>query len=100
MATLRQSAEEFTPAQTHNIADLGSVPIDEVEMLNGEGTNTDGEKFYYKYFVLDGKEYRTPNSVIEEIQKIIKLKPEIKNVRVTKSGTGLSTRYRVDAINA
>ncbi len=46
----------------------------------------------------EGKEYRVPNSVLEEIQKIISLKPEVKYIKVEKSGSGLATRYKVKAL--
>lgn len=99
MATLRETAQNYEPPQTLNIADLASVSIDDLEVKEAEGTNAEGETFKYKYVTLDSKDYRVPNSVIEEIQTIIKLKPEVKNVKVNKSGSGLGTRYKVEALD-
>lgn len=83
-----------------NIADLAAVPIDDLQVSEKEGTNaTTGEPFNYKYTIVDGKEYRIPNSVFDEIKTIIKLKPEIKNVKVMKTGSGLATRYKVEPVN-
>jgi|TARA_Y100000034_G_scaffold20139_1_gene22918 hypothetical protein len=98
MATLRETALAYEAPQTLNIADLTAVPIDELEVLETEKKNAEGEPFKYKYTIIDGKEYRIPQTVLEEIKTIIKLKPEVKNVKVNKSGSGLATRYRVEAL--
>lgn len=97
MATLRQEALAYEPQQTLNIADLEVVPVD-IEVFETEKVNGDGEKFSYKYTEMNGKQYRIPNSVFEEIQTILKLKPEVTRVKVKKSGSGLSTRYKVEAL--
>jgi len=99
MATLRETATAYEAPQTLNIADLEKVPIDDLNVSEAEGINADGEVFKYKFVTLDGKDYRVPNSVIEEIQTIIKLKPTVKNVKVKKSGSGLGTRYKVEALD-
>ena len=98
MGTLREEAQAYEPPQTLNIADLDIVPID-IQLYEKEGKNSDGETFKYKYAEINGRQYRVPASVIEEIQTILRLKPEIQNVKVKKSGSGLSTRYKVDVIN-
>tara|TARA_R110002111_G_C5998109_1_gene372760 strand:- start:2218 stop:2538 length:321 start_codon:yes stop_codon:yes gene_type:complete len=102
MTTLREQAEAYEPPQTLNIADLASVPIDEVEIIKKEGTkkndNDEEEKFTYQVFVIDDKEYRVPNTVLEQIQTIVKLKPEVKHVKVNKTGSGLATRYKVEPV--
>lgn len=97
MGSIKDEAQAYEPKQTLNIADLDTVELD-FALLNGEGIDQDGKPFKYKYFVKDDKEYRVPSSVLGEIKKIIKLKPEIKKVKVTKHGTGLSTRYEVDPV--
>ena len=99
MATLKGEAQAYEPQQTLNIADLPEVNINEVEILQGEGIDKEGKTFEYKYFKKDGKEYRVPNTVLEEIQKILKLKPTVTKVKVNKTGTGLATRYTVDALD-
>lgn len=97
MSTLREEAIAYQPQQTLNIADLDKVPVD-VEMFSKTGKNKDNEPFTYKYFVLNEQEYRVPSSVIEEIQTIVKLKPDTQFIKVKKSGSGLSTRYKVEAL--
>ena len=94
MVTLREEALAFEPKQTLNIADLDKVPIS-IQVFHGEGNDAEGKPFTYKYAELNGKQYRIPNSVIEEIQTILKLKPSVEFVKVTKSGSGLATRYKV-----
>jgi hypothetical protein len=97
MATLREVAMAYEPPQTLNIADLEEVPID-IQLYDGKGKNAEGEEFTYKYTELNGKQYRVPNSVLEEIQTILKLKPTVQKVKVKKSGSGLGTRYKVEAL--
>lgn len=98
MATLKEEAMAYEPKQTLNIADLDEVPID-LQVFTSNATNSEGKEFEYKYAEFNGKQYRVPNTVLEEIQKIIKLKPTVTKVRVTKSGAGLGTKYKVDAVD-
>lgn len=95
MVSLKETAQAYEPKTTMNIADLEKVDIS-LELQDRKGTDGEGKEFDYKVLVIDGKEYRTPNTVIEEIKKIISLKPDVKFVKVTKQGSGLSTRYSVD----
>ena len=97
MATIKDEATAFEPQTTLNIADLDEVRIDS-NIHEAEKNDADGKPFKYKYVSINGKEYRIPNSVLEEIQKILKLKPEVEKVNVTKSGSGLATRYKVEAL--
>jgi hypothetical protein len=96
--TLREEAMAYEPPQTLNIADLSEVPIDDFKIAVKESQDSEGKAFSYKYFVKDGKEYRVPNTVLEEIKKILKLKSDVKKVKVKKSGSGLATRYEVDVV--
>ena len=98
MATLKETALAYEPPLTLNIADLPEVPVD-LQVYGGKGKNKDGEEFEYQYAKLNNKEYRIPSSVIEEIQTILKLKPSVTKVKVKKSGSGLATRYKVDALD-
>ena len=98
MTTLKEEAQAYEPKQTLNIADLSEVPID-LQMYDGEGTDDEGKTFKYKYAELNGKKYRVPNTVFEEIKKMLKLKPSVTKVKVSKSGSGLKTRYTVEALN-
>jgi len=97
MVSLKETAVGYEPKQTLNIADLDRVDIS-FPVEERSGTNSEGKDFEYKVMIANGLEYRVPNTVIEEIQKIIKLRPEAKFVKVTKKGSGLSTTYSVDFI--
>ena len=99
MGTLFEEAKAYEPQQTMNIADLDSVPIRDVQLFTQEGKNAEGEAFSFRYMEFNGKKYRVPSSVLEEIQTVIQLKPDVKNVKVEKSGSGLATRYKVKVIN-
>jgi len=94
MANLKDVAQAYEPKITFNIADLEKVDI-LTEVEERTGTDAEGKTFDYKVLVIDGKDYRTPNTVVEEIKKILSLKPDVKFVKVTKSGSGLNTRYSV-----
>jgi len=94
MTSLKDTAKAYEPKTTMNIADLEKVDIS-LEVEDRTGTDAEGKEFAYKVLVLDGKEYRTPNTVLEEIKKIVSLKPDVKFVKVNKQGAGLSTRYSV-----
>lgn len=95
--TLKQEAEDFKPKVTLNITDLDRVDLS-FPMENREGTDTKGEKFEYKVMVVNGQEYRVAGVVLGEIRKMLALKPDMKFVKVTKTGSGAGTRYSVDLI--
>src|SRR3990167_3516550 len=93
MSTLRQTAQDYVPQQTKNIADLPQVPVD-IELFDGTGVDDETkETFKYKYATLNGENYRVPNVVIGQIKNIIAESPKVTIVRVKKTGTGLQTRY-------
>ena len=67
-------------------------------MEDRKGTNSEGKEFSYQVMIINEQEYRVPATVLEEIQKILKLKPEAKFVNVTKKGAGLNTSYSVEYV--
>jgi|TARA_Y100000310_G_scaffold152812_1_gene152260 hypothetical protein len=98
MVTIEDSAKAYEPQLTLNIADLDEVPIN-LELTEANKVDSEGKAYTYKFFVLNGKEYRVPNSVLEEIKTILELKPTVTKVNVTKAGSGLATKYSVKALN-
>jgi hypothetical protein len=98
MGSFKDEAKAYEPKQTLNIADLDRVdlsfPIEE-----REGTDSDGNTFKYKVMVANGLEYRVPNTVLEEVKKMLNLKPDLSYVKVSKTGSGLNTRYSVSVAN-
>jgi hypothetical protein len=97
MASIKEEAERYEPKQTLNIADLDRVDLS-FPLEPRTGTDKDGKEFDYKVMVANGQEYRVPNTVLEEIKKMLDLKPDLKAVKVEKSGSGLSTRYTVKKV--
>jgi hypothetical protein len=97
MASLKEEAQAYEPKQTLNIADLYRVDLS-FPLEDRTGTDKDGKEFKYKVMIANGQEFRVPNTVLEEIQKMLDLKPDLKFVKVEKSGTGLSTRYTVKKV--
>ncbi len=97
MTSLKETAQEYTPKRTLNVTDLDKVDLSfNVEDRNG--TNSEGKDFSYKVIVVNSQEYRVPATVLEEIKKIVKIKPEAKFVKVTSTGSGLNTSYSVDLV--
>jgi len=94
MATLKETAKEYVPPETLNIADLEKIPID-IELFDGEGTDKAGEVFKYKYAEIEGKKYRVAGSIIGGIKAILVKMPGLKRVSVIKQGSGMNTRYQV-----
>lgn len=92
--SIKQEAQAYEPPQTLNIADLGRFPID-MPLHQGEGKDSKGEVFKYKYIIVDGKNYRIPNVVLGNIKTLLEEMPDLKLVRVIKEGTGIQTRYTV-----
>ena len=76
-----------------NITELESIPTD-IEVFEENGINKETHKPYsFNYIELNGKKYRIPSSVLSAIAKL-----DTKNVKVTKTGTGMETRYQVTAV--
>jgi hypothetical protein len=96
--TLKEESEAYEPKKTLNIADLDKVDLS-WPMEDRKGTGSDGKDFEYKVLIVNSIEYRVPLSVLEEIQKMLDLKPDLKFVKVEKSGSGLGTKYAVKKVD-
>jgi hypothetical protein len=94
MGSLKENAQEYEPQQTKNIAELEVVPI-ESEVLEREFNDKDGNPFKISVIVVDGEDYRVPVSVLKSLKAILVEKPEVKAIKVLKSGEGLKTEYTV-----
>jgi len=94
MASLKEQAISYEPPTTKNIADLQEVDVD-LQLEDRTGTNEAGEDFKYKVIIIDGEEYRVPNSVLNNLKAILEKKPTLKKFSVSKTGTGMNTRYAV-----
>lgn len=103
MTTLKEYATAYVPTQqkTLNICELPKVSTN-VDILNKEGKTKDGTPFKYNYIVQDGIEYRVPQSVIEQLQALLKVATmygkTVEFCKVTKTGTGMETKYKVEPV--
>ena len=95
MPTIKEAAQNYEPKETKNIADLQEANIESMQLEDREGTDNDGQTFKYKVIVVNNEEYRVPGSVIGSIKGILQKKPDLKRVSVSKTGTGMNTRYQV-----
>jgi len=94
MTNLKESAKNYEPKTTLNIADLGKVSVNE-NIHTREGTTDDGQSFTYQYISVDDEDYRVPISVIKALKTLMEDKPELEFFKVKKEGTGLNTTYMV-----
>ena len=94
MGSLRDEAKAYEPPKTLNIADLEAVSLDQ-PIEGREGIKKDGTTFKYKVMVIDGEDYRVPNSVLNTLKTLIEEKSKLKTIKVVKKGEGLNTEYTV-----
>jgi len=94
MATLKETAKEYVPPETLNIADLDKIPIS-IELLDGEGKDKEGKTFTYKYAEIEKKKYRVAGSILGGIKAIMEKIPGVTHVSVIKQGSGMNTKYQV-----
>ena len=94
MGSIKEQAQAYMPPQTKNIAELEYVDIN-TDMVVEEHTNSKGEDFTVNVATIEGNKYRVPNSVLEALKGIIEKFPDTKYFCVSKSGTGMSTKYQV-----
>ena len=98
MSTLKEAAEEYTPQQVKNIAELEFVDLS-VNFEKVTREKADGTTYDLNLIRVDGEEYRVPNSVLDEINAILIANPNSKRVKVVKKGEGLKTSYKVVSID-
>lgn len=94
MANIREEALTYEAPQTRNVADLESVPCD-LAIEERTFQDSEGKDFTIKVVVIDGEEYRVPNSVLAELKTHLGENPEITHFKVKKEGEGLKTKYTV-----
>ena len=102
MVSIIDSAKAYEPKKTLNIADLSEVDVNlQLEDRSGKKTNSETgqeEEFTYKVAVIDGKEYRVPVTVLEKLQEALKIKADIKKIKVNRSGSGFNTSYSIEVL--
>ena len=94
MTTVKEEAQAYEPLQVKNIADLDVVDCS-TPLETREGVDKDGKSFTYKVLVVEGEDYRVPNKVIGDLKAILEKKPDLQKFSVSKTGTGMGTKYTV-----
>ena len=96
--TFKETAEEYEPKRTANIADLEKFDISE-PIEEREGKDSEGKPFKYNVLVRDDIDYRVPNTVLETVKGILaanaKYDKEVTIFSVEKTGEGMGTKYQV-----
>ncbi|MHA1201325.1 MAG: hypothetical protein ACTSQ4_02235 [Candidatus Heimdallarchaeaceae archaeon] len=94
MTSLKEAAEGYEPSKTKNIAELEAVSTAQ-EIKTETRTNNEGKDYKTSFIELNNLEYRVPASVLEQVQSILKVKPDLKTFKVEKKGEGMNTKYTV-----
>ena len=92
--SLKEAAVEYQPKSAKNITELQSVDVALALQLE-TGKDAEGNEFSYNYVEVDGERYRVPDSVLSNLQAILKKKPTLKSFSVSKTGEGRMTKYTV-----
>ena len=91
---LKESAQAYQPPQTLNISELKKVPLT-IEVVEETHKDNDGKDFTGLYAAIEGSKYRVPYSVLTQVKAIIEQMPNVKFVKVSKTGAGMATKYLV-----
>ena len=94
MTTLKDFAEQYEPKKTKNIAELEVVRTD-IEVREETFKEGTPDEFTVNVATIDGEDYRIPDSVMASLKEILEEKPELKAIKVKRSGTGMNTKYTV-----
>lgn len=95
MVSLSEFAKDFVPQATKNISDLKEVDAS-LTLEDREGLDKKNNVFKYKVIVVNGVDYRVPNSVISSLKAILEKKPTLKKFSVARQGnTKEDTKYTV-----
>ena len=91
---IKSFAKEYTPSQMKNIAELEVVRAD-TEIKKETRKDQNNEDYQVMFIVIEGVEYRVPSSVVTQLKAVIEAKPDLTSFRVTRTGTGMNTKYQV-----
>ena len=90
MGSIKDEANNFTSkSNVRNISELKEISTD-LAVFSEENA-----EFPYKYLDVNSERYKLPDSVLAALQAILKSNPNLKKFKVSKSGTGLNTKYVV-----
>ena len=98
MSTIGEEAKAYEPQRMKNIADLEVVSVKH-EFKKETRQDKDKDDYTVSFIVIDGEEYRVPNSVLEQLKTLMEEKPEMTAFKVSKKGEGLNTSYQVISLD-
>ncbi len=91
---IKEFAKSYEPQKMKLISDLESVNAN-VEFTTETRKDREDQDYIVNFIVIEGIEYRVPISVIEQLKGIIEAKPDLETFKVSKTGTGMGTKYQV-----
>lgn len=94
MNSLKTAAISYEKPVPKTVADLDVLDIS-LQINEASKSDLDGNPYTYNYVVLNGDEYRVPDSVLSQLKSILAVNPNAQKFKVNKTGTGLATRYQV-----
>ena len=86
----------FELPKQKKITELEAVSVNE-KVFHETRKDTNGEDYDVNFIVREGIEYRVPNSVITQVQELIK-SDNLKTFKVLKTGEGLKTKYSIKVL--
>lgn len=92
--TIKTAAEAYVPKSAKNITELDTVDVDLLMRLE-TGKDASGDEYSFNYIEVNGEKYRVPDSVLKDLQAVLKKKATLTKFSVSKSGEGRQTRYTV-----
>ena len=94
MTSIKDFAKAYEPQQMKNIAELEVVRTD-IEIKEETRNDQNNESYHVMFVVVEGDEYRVPPSVVTQLKAVIEAKPKLATFKVTRTGTGMGTKYQV-----
>lgn len=91
--SIGEHAKEYEPTRMKTIADVEAISVQQIFHKDETRETQDKETYKVSYIVVDGEEYRVPNSVLEQLQIMMLEKPEMTTFKVSKKGEGKGTKY-------
>lgn len=96
--TIKDAAMAHIPDEMLHVADLPEISVN-LTLQSRDRQNQKGETYKQLYTEINGRKYLVPQKVLEIIQGILKLKPSVSRVKVSKTGSGLATKYKVEPLD-
>ena len=91
---IKDFAKAYEPQRMGNIADLEKVET-KTEIKSETRKDQSGEEYHVMFVLVEGKEYRVPASVVEQLKTILAELPDLQYFKVNKTGQDKATKYQV-----